>query len=314
MELHRCEYFKEKRRRGKVETGEGFVYCCTNHALDSSRLFKEKRSVLKDVLPRVKDQKDDIRREERNKLKRHIHNLVSLNASSRNSIFAAIPQDKFIQRDRFKLIEEIEQEVRDRPKRIAELIIDLLKNENLEKTEFAVYKKIFESEDVDKRKYSIHKITLLILNSFWKDFADKGISFDIGSCYEEVFVDFDVLAASFVHIIENAVKYILPDSTLKINFSDDESTVRVEFSMVSFKIAEEEVDNIWLEGYSGQAPRQVNRNGDGIGLFLVRRLTSLIDVDVRLVRGRNTSLSESRMGVEFENNVFIFDIPKAGES
>jgi signal transduction histidine kinase len=236
---------------------------------------------------------------------------VSLNASSRNLIYTTISQDTFAKRSRDQLIDAVEKKVSDNPEAVAELLINLLKNENLEKTEFSVYKKLFENESLDIRPYRLHRVVLLTLNIFWSDFTEKSVQFDIGDCYDDVLVDFDVLAALFVHLIDNATKYILPESILQVLFTPRKDTVTVRLSMTSMEIKDSEVDKIWLEGYSGENPRALGRHGDGIGLFIVKKLASSIDGKIHVERDIDASKRQSRMGLNFTQNVFSIRLPRA---
>jgi hypothetical protein len=133
MEPHQCPFFDEKRRRGRIETNRGLLYLCTNHAVKSSRLFKEKRSALSDALPRVDEMRDEIEQDVKGEVKRHIHNLVSLNGQSIQLIYSVIPQDIFFEKDHEKVVSNVRDKIRNNPQEIADLIINLLKNENLEK-------------------------------------------------------------------------------------------------------------------------------------------------------------------------------------
>jgi len=309
MENHYCPFFGENRRRGKVKIDCGKLYLCTNEAVKSNRLFKEKRKVMSDVMSRIDSLRKDIRDEVRNDIRRHIHNLISLNAKSIQDIYSTVPQEVFIKSDREELIESVQREVENRPKSISKLIIDLLKNENLEKTEFSVYSKIYEDESLDIRGYKIHKVFLLVLNSFWSDFNEKSVKFRIGNCHRRVKVDFDVLAAAFVHLIDNTAKYILPESQLRVSFRTNEGMVCVDLDMVSLKIEDAEVDSIWSEGYSGKRPRQLNREGEGIGLAIVKNLIESIDGTINLIRDQNPSLRTIKNDIKYENNVFSVCLP-----
>jgi signal transduction histidine kinase len=152
-------------------------------------------------------------------------------------------------------------------------------------------------------------VLLLVLNSFWYDISSKGVFIDIGDCHSRVSVDFDVLAAIFVHIIQNTSKYILPNSQLRIRFMEESDYVNIEFDMVSLKIEDGESGSIWSEGYSGLAPRKLDKDGEGIGLFLVRKLVQLLDGEALVLRNLKPGLSTTRMGIEYEHNVFRISVP-----
>lgn len=304
-----CQVFEEKRRRGIARQGDTEVYVCTNEAIKSSRLFREKQNVLLELLPKV----DATRREKQHRVTSTInllvHNLISLNAQSIQSIYSHIPQEKFIQSNRYDLLKVIERHVSENISDTAKLIVDLLKNEKLEKTEFSSYGKLFENEPMSIRPYHAHKIVILVLNSFWGGFNEKDVSVSVGNCYEKVEVDYDALAATLVYVLDNATKYILPNTTMDILFQKSDEYVKVIFDMVSVRIEPGEEGRIFKEGYSGTNPSKINRSGNGLGLSLAKRLLELIDGNLSVRRDCDESRSTTRLGIEFENNQFILSLP-----
>ncbi len=308
-ELYECEILRELRRRGKIKFQNNELYLCTNEEIKSKRGFKEKQRIFIETLLQV----DIYRQELSNKFSlttsRLIHNLVSLNAQSIQSIFNLIPQDEFLQPSREDLLAKIEERVRKDPQAAALLIIDLLKNENLVKTEFSVYRKVFENESITELHYHIHKIVLLVLNSFWDEFTEKKVSFEIGQCYDKVYVDYDVVAASLVHVLENAAKYILPNSKLKIRFQHNNDAVTIIFDMISLKVEPDEIDKIFEEGYSGKNPTRLGKSGKGLGLYLVRKLLSLTGGEVSFKPDVDPSQRIKQLGIDFVNNIFIINLP-----
>lgn len=79
--------------------------------------------------------------------------------------------------------------------------------------------------------------------------------------------------------------------------------------MISIKINKSEIDNIWLEGYSGVLPQKINRDGSGIGLFIIPKLLERIGGTIELLKNKKPWLSTSRSGIEFEHNVFKVNVP-----
>jgi len=308
-EITSCQIFREKRRRGIVKKGREKAYICTNEAIKSSRLFKEKRRVVLELLPIIDDARQDVKERMASSTNRLIHNLISLNAQSIQSIYSHIPQDKFTQSNRHDLLRVVERFISKDTAKTAKLIVDLLKNEKLQQTEFSSYGKLFENEPINLRSYSIHKIVLLILNSFWNDLNKRDVRVSIGKCHEKVIIDYDILAATLVYILDNASKYILPGSTLNISFIHSDGTVRILFDMVSIKVNSTEKASIFKEGYSGSNPKKINKDGNGLGLSLATRLLRLIGGELAIEIDCDESRRVSRMGIEFENNIFTLSLP-----
>lgn len=311
-ELYQCLTFSQKRRRGIQTIGSGEMYICTNEAIESKRIYREQQAALRELLPVIDKHRSQLTASFQESIRRIAHNLVTLNAESIQAVYSAIPQEEFSQADRTALIDRITRRVQADPRTIALLVLDIIKNERLVKTEFSVYSKLYENEPTDRRRYSIHKILMLVLNTFWDDFNEIGVTFSVGNCLELVNVDYECVAASLVHILQNATKYILPNSPLRINFTPIGSRVKVSFSMVSIKIESTEERSVFDEGYSGINPVKLGRAGRGLGLFVVQKLLALTDATIRLRRDVDPGMRRIYQGLPYEKNVFELDLPTAG--
>jgi len=308
-ELYKCPVFKEIRRRGQVDIEGGQLYICTNEAIKSARIFLEKLRVHSSVISEIDAGRKDVTRSVGLSVNRLVHNLISINAQSLQSIYALIPQEEFSQRNRDQLLQVITSKVTQDPLGIAILIVDLLKNETLKKSEISVYAKLFQNEPVHKLPYNIHKVVMLVLNTFWDAFSEGRVKFDVGSCYEKVFVDYEAVAGALVHILENASKYILPDSTLKIAFRVDGGSVLIIFEMLSMKVEHFEEDKIFEEGYSGVNPSNLGKAGKGLGLYLVSKLLEITGGSISFQRDCDPKSRIEYRGWDFEKNIFTIALP-----
>ena len=81
--------------------------------------------------------------------------------------------------------------------------------------------------------------------------------------------------------------------------------------MVSLRIGPNEVQKIFDEGFSGDEPRKINRQGEGRGLYLVERLLRLSDSALKIERDASRDKRVTKVGVDFENNVFRLSMPRA---
>jgi hypothetical protein len=308
-EVHQCDHIEEKRRIGIAHIKEGTLFLCTSEAVKSSSIFRHKLNIAKEFFSFLLNHKAILSSSLGLSVRRVVHNLVTLNGESLQAIYSTIPQENFSQPNRDQLVEQITRKVQTDPKSVALMLIDLVKNESLVKAEFSVYSKLFENEPPNRRPYGIHKILMLILNTFWDDFKDLGIWFEIGNSYEKVFADYDSLAASFVHIFQNSTKYILPHSTMSIRFSVDGNRIKVILDMISLRVEPNEILSIFNEGYSGINTKLLGKAGDGLGLNLVKRLLELSDGKICFHRDQNTQSRRLYNGLQYENNIFEFDLP-----
>ena len=308
-EIHQCSYFQEKRRRGLINIKEGVLYLCTNDAIESKRLFKEKLTAARELTPIILQHKTFLNEAMTKSLRQIVHNLVTLNAESLQTIYSCIPQDNFSQPDRESLVSHIASRIKGNPSSVAHVLIDLVKNESLVKAEFSVYAKLYENEPPQPRPYSIHKIIMMILSTFWDDFIEQNVKIEIGSTYSKIFFDYDALATSLIHIFQNSTKYILPKTTLNIRFETTESHVLIYFDMISLRIEPEEALNIFYDGYSGKNTITIGRNGKGIGLFQVTKLLALCNGEIILRRDQKPEARQKYNDFWYDNNQFILVLP-----
>ena len=311
-ETSKCLATGDRRRRGVKKVPGGALYLCTDESLKSSRLFHEKVRAFSEMVPYVIKAREDAFRESSDYVGRLIHNLVTLNAQTIQAVYRVVPQMNFNQMDRESLIHNVSNRLSD-PRRSAALLIDILKNANLEKTEFAVYAKLRENEPIHCQLYTIHKIFMLILNTYWDALRDKSVTVRVGQCEERVHVDYDIIAASLVHLLDNTVKYILPGSRIDVSFRVKYESVELTLDMISVRIRESELHRLTEEGFSGMEPRKIGRQGDGRGLYLVRRLLSLTGAELRIERDCNIERRINRVGVDFENNIFRLSMPRGSD-
>lgn len=309
MEKCMCNVYNEERRRGKIDLDCGTVYVCTSEAVESNRLFKEKRRLVVDVLPRINDERDSIKEDEMAPIRRHLHNLKRLNTESLQSIWSNIPKDKLTERSAERVLDNIEEIILSDPRSAANLLLRLLKNEKMVKTEFTLFDKIQGEETVTTGIHNIHKLILSVLNGFWYDFMDMGVDINIDNTNARVLVDYGVLSAVLVNLFDNATKYIRQNSELRIEFREKTDVVFVDLKMISLEIKDVEKESIWSEGYSGILPRELNEDGSGIGLHRVKELLQLIDGGIVLKTYPYAAADDAPRDHSYGRNIFRVMLP-----
>ena len=309
-EIVKCQVTGDRRRRGLRNVPLGKLYLCTDEAVKSSKLFREKIKTLSAIIPFAAQAQEEATRAVSDDVHRLIHNLITLNAQTIQAIYRVVPQDDFNQKNRESLISTVSKKLSDSTAQTTSLVIDILKNANLEKTEFSVYAKLLEKEPVSYRPYSIHKIFMLVLNTYWDALKEKEVIVRIGECNERVVVDYDTIAASLVHLLDNTTKYILPRSQLHISFETTSDSVSLVLNMVSLRIHTNEIGKIFQEGFSGDEPKKIGRQGEGRGLYLVDRLLALSNSALKIEPDVDRQRRVNQIGVDFENNVFRLSMPR----
>jgi len=307
-----CDEYRQKRRQQRwlnAETNEDY-YFCSSEKLQSTRLFKEKMVAQHEAASSASLALSETSQRLQTQSKRYLHNVVQLNAQSLQSIYATIGQETFEQNSREELLANVRQQIEEDTDNTVKLIIDLLKNENLKKTELNLHDKLFYSKEPQLLNYSIHKIILLILNNFWDDFRDKSIKVHVGNCYQRVKVDFDSLASVLTHIFHNAAKYVLPGSHITVGFRSDEKFMFITFEMISLQIGEDEISRIFDEGFSGARPQELGRQGKGLGLWVAQQLLQEMAGDIEVNPNIDPTKCTQRMGITYEKNQFVLKLLK----
>ena len=289
----------------------GNLYLCTDEAIRSSRLFRQKIRAFSEVIPFVTQFQEEAIHRASDDVHRFFHNLITLNAQTIQAIYRLVPQDDFNQKNRDSLIRTVSKKLLASPDQTTSLMIDIVKNANLEKTEFAVYEKLVEQEPIRPSHYPIHKVFMLVLNTYWDALKEKEVRVRTGRCNERVVVDYDIITASLVHLLDNATKYILPRTQLHVFFEATSDSVSLVMDMVSLRIHPNEIDRIFREGFSGEEPKKIGRHGEGRGLYLVDRLLALTNSALKIEPDVDAKRRVNKMGVEFENNVFRLSMPRA---
>lgn len=310
-EIVKCRVTGKRRRRGLTDIPLGKLYLCTDEAIKSSRLFREKIRAFSEIIPSVIQARKEATRQASDDVHRFIHNLITLNARTIQAIHRVVPQEDFNQENREDLISAVYNKLSSSIDQTVLLVINILKNANLEKTEFAVYTKFLEQEPANFNSHPIHKIVMLVLNTYWWEvLRGKEVSVRVGDCRENVLVDYEIIVASLVHLLDNTTKYILPRSLLKISFETTSDSITLVLDMTSLRIHSDEIDKIFCEGFSGKEPQKINRQGEGRGLYLVERLLALTNSAIRVELDVNKERRVNRMGVDFENNIFRLSMPR----
>jgi|GEM_PF-3234796 len=296
-------------RHGKIVDNDLYFYFLTDEKIKSSRLFKEFRYVYLETLKQFFNYRKDVIQQSTKQANRILHNIVSYNAHTLQAVYSLIPQDQFT-RLKTKHLKEIQEVIVNKPEKAAITLLTILKNNNLMKAELSVFNKLYEENpDMIYLDHPIHKIVKLVINTYWFDFLKKEVHINITSCTKLVHIDYESFLASFVHIIENALKYTLPRTQFDIIFTIKNEFVILTLDMISLKMTQYDFDNIYEEGYSGELPKSLNKDGKGIGMYMVKRLLELSNIELTIKNNVNPSNAIVEKGISYENNQFIFTMP-----
>ena len=246
---------------------------------------------------------------ESQKTRRLKHNLINYNANIQQELYKLFPQNLFKnEKNHLDIIENI---VNKSSEKSAFAFLKILKNSNLMKNEFDVYEMLDqENPYLDFSEHPIHKVVLLTLNPFWLDLVENGVNINIQSCYGRTALDYKTMSVSLSHIFDNITKYILPESDLNISFEDTSKYIKLVFDMISLRVEESELENIFTENVSGKWSENTGLAGNGIGMFVVKRLVLLNKGTVAFRSFVDKSKSVIFENVPYDNNIIEIKLNK----
>jgi signal transduction histidine kinase len=102
----------------------------------------------------------------------------------------------------------------------------------------------------------------------------------------------DLLNIILTNLITNAIKYSPPGATVTVNAQEEEEQIHVMVKDEGYGIEPEEMDKIFEEFYRTRRARELERDGTGLGLPIVKRA-------VESLQGRLTVYSEPGRGSTF---------------
>ncbi len=294
-------------RQGKMESLNGMVFLCSDlqDDINSARVFRARLAAYLASLGHIARIRAELEEASNVTLKRVMHNLMSLNAHAIQDVFALISQDA-LTGDIRRQQAVIESVIRTQPAKAARTLLRIAKNNMAVKTEFAVIRLLDQTSPPPTFKFhALHRVILNVLHTVLPDFTENNVHANISDCSLSVPLDYETFQAALYHILENATKYVLPNSELFIRFSDTDSEVHITFDMHSLYIAPDEVSRIGEERFSGAEPKRIGRAGHGMGMFRTKKLLGLNDGDL-IVRANVMPDSGVRYaGALYERNQFI---------
>lgn len=303
-----CPMDSNKKRIAYHKNNNGILYICCDKA-KTTKLFKDELNSiiysLKSLVKLSEEVKQYAIDETKTRVNRVIHNLKSINAHAIQELYTLVPQDKLVRnvKENPKIVESIIQ----KNIRQAALTYFRMAKFNLSiKVEFSIYEKLLQGDlKLDKRNHNIRDVIMIVLYTFFKDFNERNVYINIEEYYEKVYVDFESIQVAIYHIIENASKYVSPNTDAYIKFNIERGVQYITFEMTSLYIHPDEEKDIFNEGYSGVLAQNLKLAGKGIGMYRAKRLIELNEGTLTVEAGDQIS------GSNYANNKFIITLPTA---
>lgn len=306
-----CPVDKVNRRIGCKKSRKGYAQVCAEGL--TARNFRIELQNVVDSIPQLlrfrKEIEKSVHEAELQKMDRIIHNIKTQNAHAIQELTNFIDPEQFAY-DIKSVIPGVKEKIRTKTHHAAYTILRLAKINTAMSEEIFIYDHITHKESpyqLEKRKYDIHDVLMLVFHEFMPDFTKKQVTIDVMEFDGKVFFDFTVIRFIFYHLIANAEKYIKPNSVLRVVFSEDSDSNIVIFSMTSYHIYSEDFEKIYDEGYSGKIAVEQKTAGQGLGMYLVNLMVKLHDASLLIKPGEEIK----KIGkIPYSENEFVLRIPK----
>jgi signal transduction histidine kinase len=304
-----CQICNKYKRQGRVILDSVIVYVNTYDDSITNRIFKNRLDGISIIGKLIDLELSNVKNQEGQKTRRLKHNLINHNSNILLELYKLVPQDAF--RNGGNHVDLIEDLLKKDTRKAAFTYLKVLKSSNLMKAEFEVYDMLNTDKPyLDFTEHQIHKVLILTLNPFWLDLAEQKVSLNIQPFYEKVYIDYRSISVSLSHIFDNAAKYVMPHSELLIKFNNADEFVEIVIEMTSLKVEPHELEHIFKESNSGKWATVLDLNGDGIGMFMVKKLIEFNQGIVQFIANHDEKGAIIYNGVPYENNKIIIKLTK----
>jgi len=298
----KCPVYDDQRRIGFKSNEFGEVFCCSDSKdyCSSSKSFINKLESILFGLKEIEIIKEQLNLDSQ----KLIHNLTKTNGHNIQELYAVVPQDLLTQNLNQQL-ESIQKKILENPEEAARTFLRIAKNNAAMKAEFSVINKLMEGEStIRNRRHQIRKVTLNLFHIFFQDFKDISVYVYFEENDDYLIFDYEILHVALYHLIDNATKYIRPNSTLNVRFQKDENNFNLKLEMSSLRISNEEKRNIFQEGVSGLMAIKLGKSGKGLGLGTTAKILELNNAELIIENNVDPQKAYKEKGIEYEENVF----------
>ena len=154
---------------------------------------------------------------------------------------------------------------------------------------------------LDVSDFDINNIIKMTIQSFEGTCRTKKIFFALILSGETLFVQADMSKIQQVmyNLIDNAIKFSHPDSTITIETTERNDKVFISIKDTGIGIPKDSIKKIWERFYKTDASRGKDKTGTGLGLAIVKEIIQAHNENINVI-------STEEVGTEF-----IFTLPLA---
>ncbi|MCD8122349.1 MAG: HAMP domain-containing histidine kinase [Clostridiales bacterium] len=179
-------------------------------------------------------------------------------------------------------------------KRLEKLIEDL----------FGFTKMNYGKISMHMAKVDVVKLLSQLLEEFYPNFADKGLSYELQSNIpaKTITADGNLLARLFENLINNAIKYGADGKRVLVKVFAEDEIVRVSVTNYGYVIPEEELPLIFDKFYRVERSRSSSTGGTGLGLAIVKNIVDMHGGDITVKSDLNGTVFTVTLQVNFDIN------------
>ncbi len=157
--------------------------------------------------------------------------------------------------------------VRDESVRLTKLVNDMLEMSKLQSEEFKINIAPFDINDLICRS----------LISLEKKIEERGLDVDVDFRVDKLSVlgDKDQLQRVLINLIDNAIKFSIPDTKITVKTSIERGKAKIAVSNVGDRLSDNDMKHIFDRFYKTDTSRERDRTGAGLGLSFVKNILRL---------------------------------------
>lgn len=152
---------------------------------------------------------------------------------------------------------------------------------------------------LDISSFDINNTIKMVVQSFEGICQEKKISFELilTGHTSYVYADMSKIQQVLYNLIDNAIKFSHPDSTITIETTEKNEKVFISVKDTGIGIPKDSMKKIWERFYKTDLSRGKDKRGTGLGLAIVREIISVHNENINVI-------STEGVGTEF-----IFTLP-----
>ena len=151
----------------------------------------------------------------------------------------------------------------------------------------------FEDQNIilDKSRFDFNELTQSIALNFEGEMRQRGITFKLSGCPQEIVADRDKISQVIVNLLSNSLKYTPVKGKILVDISGDKDHVYLVINDSGIGIPARDITNVFNRLYRSDASRARATGGAGIGLTIAK---SIVEVH----RGSIDIVSQEGVGTE----------------